>query len=66
MKDGDALMDSGKLKEALPYFEKVMNKLAFKVSVLQDVNCSGISFTKNWLIVFMVLLARNQLGEWNS
>ncbi|KAK3223816.1 hypothetical protein Dsin_010841 [Dipteronia sinensis] len=30
MKHGDALMDSGNLKEALPYFEKVMNKMAFK------------------------------------
>ncbi|KAL5827250.1 hypothetical protein ACOSQ4_019047 [Xanthoceras sorbifolium] len=30
MKDGDALMDSGKLKEALPYYEKVMDKMTFK------------------------------------
>ncbi|XP_057977802.1 uncharacterized protein LOC131164546 isoform X2 [Malania oleifera] len=30
LKDGDSLMDLGKLKDALPYYEKVMDKLAFK------------------------------------
>ncbi|XP_044487733.1 uncharacterized protein LOC123212670 isoform X2 [Mangifera indica] len=30
LKDGDSLMNSGKLKEALPYYEKVMNKMTFK------------------------------------
>ncbi|KAJ4711520.1 Cytochrome C oxidase subunit [Melia azedarach] len=30
LKDGDSLMDSGQLKEALPYYEKVMKKMAFK------------------------------------
>ncbi|KAK9282617.1 hypothetical protein L1049_010835 [Liquidambar formosana] len=30
LKDGDSLMDLGKLKEALPYYEKVMNKLVFQ------------------------------------
>lgn len=30
LKDGDSLMDSGKLKEALPCYEKVMNKMMFK------------------------------------
>ncbi|KAJ0037526.1 hypothetical protein Pint_23832 [Pistacia integerrima] len=30
LKDGDSLMDSGKLKEALPYYEKVMSKMTFK------------------------------------
>ncbi|KAK2976195.1 hypothetical protein RJ640_027486 [Escallonia rubra] len=28
--DGDSLMDLGKLKEALPFYEKVMDKLPFK------------------------------------
>ncbi|KAI3445107.1 hypothetical protein Pfo_001772 [Paulownia fortunei] len=28
--DGDSLMDLGKLKEALPFYEKVMEKLAFQ------------------------------------
>ncbi|XP_004301499.1 PREDICTED: uncharacterized protein LOC101310425 isoform X1 [Fragaria vesca subsp. vesca] len=30
LKDGDSLMNVGKLKEALPYYEKVMDKLPFK------------------------------------
>lgn len=30
MKDGDSLMDLGKLKEALPFYEKVMDKLPFQ------------------------------------
>ncbi|XP_071725087.1 uncharacterized protein [Rutidosis leptorrhynchoides] len=30
LQDGDRLMDSGKLKEALPYYEKVIDKLPFK------------------------------------
>nr|XP_023911386.1 uncharacterized protein LOC112022998 [Quercus suber] len=30
LKDGDSLMNIGKLKEALPYYEKVMDKLTFK------------------------------------
>ncbi|XP_043725041.1 uncharacterized protein LOC122671720 isoform X2 [Telopea speciosissima] len=30
LKDGDYLMDLGKLKEALPYYEKVMKDLAFQ------------------------------------
>ncbi|CBI35145.3 unnamed protein product, partial [Vitis vinifera] len=30
LKDGDSLMNIGKLKEALPYYEKVMDKLAFQ------------------------------------
>ncbi|KAM7267355.1 hypothetical protein ACFE04_009521 [Oxalis oulophora] len=30
LKDGDTLMDSGNLKEALPYYENVMDKLPFK------------------------------------
>nr|DAD42589.1 TPA_asm: hypothetical protein HUJ06_000819 [Nelumbo nucifera] len=31
LKDGDYFMDLGKLKEALPYYEKVMKELAFQV-----------------------------------
>ncbi|KAL2988952.1 hypothetical protein AAZX31_11G112100 [Glycine max] len=34
LKDGDLLMNVGKLKEALPYYEKVMDKLTFQVNVL--------------------------------
>ncbi|KAE8669392.1 receptor protein kinase CLAVATA1-like [Hibiscus syriacus] len=30
LKDGDSLMDSGKLKEALSYYERVMEKMPFK------------------------------------
>ncbi|KAF9597364.1 hypothetical protein IFM89_017710 [Coptis chinensis] len=30
LKDGDSLMDIGKLKEALPFYEKVMKELAFQ------------------------------------
>ncbi|KAG4993970.1 hypothetical protein AAZX31_11G112100 [Glycine max] len=30
LKDGDLLMNVGKLKEALPYYEKVMDKLTFQ------------------------------------
>ncbi|OMO61336.1 hypothetical protein COLO4_33459 [Corchorus olitorius] len=30
MKDGDSLMDSGKLKDALSYYEKVMEKMPYK------------------------------------
>ncbi|CAK9175091.1 unnamed protein product [Ilex paraguariensis] len=30
LKDGDSLMDLGKLKEALPFYEKVMDKLPYK------------------------------------
>uniref|UniRef100_A0A2N9G2R3 Aminotransferase-like plant mobile domain-containing protein n=1 Tax=Fagus sylvatica TaxID=28930 RepID=A0A2N9G2R3_FAGSY len=30
LKDGDSLMNIGKLKEALPYYEKVMDKLTFQ------------------------------------
>ncbi|GAB4827821.1 hypothetical protein Ancab_034706 [Ancistrocladus abbreviatus] len=30
LKDGDFLIDAGKLKEALPYYQKVMDKLAFQ------------------------------------
>lgn len=30
LKDGDFLMDAGKLKDALPYYEKVIDKLPFK------------------------------------
>ncbi|KAE9616495.1 hypothetical protein Lal_00035092 [Lupinus albus] len=30
LKDGDLLMNAGKLKDALPYYEKVMDKLTFK------------------------------------
>lgn len=29
--EGNSLMDSGKLKEALPYYEKVMEKIVFKL-----------------------------------
>nr|BAC41325.1 hypothetical protein [Lotus japonicus] len=32
LKDGDLLMNAGKLKEALPYYEKVMDKITFKIS----------------------------------
>ncbi|XP_075644367.1 uncharacterized protein LOC142615514 isoform X2 [Castanea sativa] len=32
LKDGDSLMNIGKLKEALPYYEKVMDKLTFKIA----------------------------------
>lgn len=31
LKDGDSLMGSGKLKEALPYYQKVMDKMPFQV-----------------------------------
>lgn len=31
LKDGDELMNLGKLKDALPYYEKVMDKLMFQV-----------------------------------
>ncbi|PRQ37260.1 hypothetical protein RchiOBHm_Chr4g0400611 [Rosa chinensis] len=37
LKDGDSLMNVGKLKEALPYYEKVMDKLPFKVMLLAHV-----------------------------
>ncbi|KAI9115253.1 hypothetical protein K1719_013572 [Acacia pycnantha] len=30
LKEGDSLMNAGKLKEALPFYEKVMEKLTFK------------------------------------
>lgn len=30
LKDGDSLMGSGKLKEALPYYQKVMDKMPFQ------------------------------------
>ncbi|KAA8537304.1 hypothetical protein F0562_027009 [Nyssa sinensis] len=30
LKDGDSLMDLGNLKEALPYYEKIMDKLPFQ------------------------------------
>lgn len=30
LKDGDSLMDGGKLKEALPFYEEIMNKLPFQ------------------------------------
>ncbi|WCJ39020.1 hypothetical protein M5689_020042 [Euphorbia peplus] len=30
LKEGDSFMDSGKLKQALPYYEKVMDKLPFQ------------------------------------
>ncbi|GMH21457.1 hypothetical protein Nepgr_023299 [Nepenthes gracilis] len=33
LKDGDSLMDLGKLKEALPYYQKVMDKLAFRSEI---------------------------------
>ncbi|OMP11338.1 hypothetical protein COLO4_03873 [Corchorus olitorius] len=36
MKDGDSLMDSGKLKDALSYYEKVMEKVPYKLL------CSGL------------------------
>ncbi|CAA2953568.1 uncharacterized protein LOC105169554 [Olea europaea subsp. europaea] len=33
LKDGDSLMDLGKLKEALPFYEEVMEKLAFQTEL---------------------------------
>ncbi|KAI3415015.1 uncharacterized protein J3R85_015593 [Psidium guajava] len=30
LKDGDSLMDVGKLKEALPFYEEIMNKIPFQ------------------------------------
>ncbi|CAN4112684.1 unnamed protein product [Withania somnifera] len=33
LKDGDSFMDLGKLKEALPFYEKVMNKLPFQAQL---------------------------------
>lgn len=36
LKDGDSLMDSGKLKEALAYYEKIMNKLPFQVTLSRN------------------------------
>lgn len=33
LKDGDSLMDVGKLKEALPFYEEIMNKLPFEVTL---------------------------------
>jgi len=33
LKDGDSLMDGGKLKEALPFYEEIMNKLPFQVTL---------------------------------
>lgn len=33
MKDGDSLMDIGKVKEALPFYEKVMEKLTFQTKL---------------------------------
>lgn len=32
LKDGDSLMDVGKLKEALPFYEEIMNKIPFQVT----------------------------------
>ena len=34
LKDGDELMNVGKLKYALPYYEKVMDKMMFQVILL--------------------------------
>lgn len=34
LKDGDSLMNVGELKEALIYYQKVMDKLPFKVMLL--------------------------------
>ncbi|MCD7449725.1 hypothetical protein HAX54_001292 [Datura stramonium] len=33
LKDGDSFMDLGKLKEALPFYEKIMNKLPFQTEL---------------------------------
>ncbi|KAK4379776.1 hypothetical protein RND71_001638 [Anisodus tanguticus] len=33
LKDGDSFMDLGKLQEALPFYEKVMNKLPFQAAL---------------------------------
>lgn len=33
MKDGDSLMDAGRLQEALPYYQTVMEKLAFQTKL---------------------------------
>lgn len=33
LKEGDSLMDLGKLKEALPFYEKIMDKLAFQTEL---------------------------------
>ncbi|XP_055817970.1 uncharacterized protein LOC129887047 isoform X2 [Solanum dulcamara] len=33
LKDGDSFMDLGKLKEALPFYEKIMNKLPFQTQL---------------------------------
>lgn len=33
LKDGDSLMDRGRLKEALPYYQTVMDKLAFQTQL---------------------------------
>ncbi|CAA6663538.1 unnamed protein product [Spirodela intermedia] len=33
MKEGNQLMDAGKLREALPYYEKIMNRVVFKFSL---------------------------------
>ncbi|XP_060217493.1 uncharacterized protein LOC132644864 isoform X1 [Lycium barbarum] len=33
LKDGDSLMDLGKLREALPFYEKIMNKLPFQTEL---------------------------------
>ncbi|KAM3265508.1 putative protein isoform X1 [Capsicum annuum] len=33
LKDGDSFMDLGKLKEALPFYEEVMNKLPFQTQL---------------------------------
>ncbi|KAJ8573639.1 hypothetical protein K7X08_010150 [Anisodus acutangulus] len=33
LKDGDSFMDLGKLQEALPFYEKVMNKLPFQTAL---------------------------------
>ena len=34
LKEGDELMNAGRLKQALPYYEKVMQAADFKVNVI--------------------------------
>ncbi|KAM7476802.1 hypothetical protein LguiB_024045 [Lonicera macranthoides] len=52
LNDGDSLMDRGKLKEALPFYEKVMDKLPFKtelhgLAALQWSICQDSLFRSN-------------------
>ncbi|PRQ37262.1 putative PRONE domain-containing protein [Rosa chinensis] len=64
LKDGDSLMNVGKLKEALPYYEKVMDKLPFKIMTPKahadiHINLPALKKLDSMLIVGGLLYASN-------